>query len=134
MKGEQARMLAGRTDNIEAWDRVIRANEFFDRFTREDNLEARRLAEEALQIDPQYVGAWETLGWTHVTDAGYGWSESREQSTQLASEAARAACQMAAADRELPAAMRRKRITAAFSRLHSVYTGIGRKRGARVTN
>jgi adenylate cyclase len=94
MEGEQARMLAGRTDNIEAWDRVIRANEFFDQFIREDNLEARRLAEEALRIDPQYVGAWETLGWTHVTDAAYGWSESREQSTELASKAALAALRL----------------------------------------
>ena len=63
--GEKARILAGRTKNVEAWGLVVRADELNNRLIREDNLEARRLVEEAVRIDPYYASAWTELGWTH---------------------------------------------------------------------
>ena len=92
--GEQTRMLAGRTNNTQAWECVRRAADLSTLFTREDNLESRRLAEEALELDSKYVGAWEMVGWSHVQDALFEWSESREKSTAQALEAATKALEL----------------------------------------
>lgn len=89
--GEKARMLAGRTESVAAWERVLRADELGNRFIREDNLEARRLVEEALDIDPRYASAWTELGWTHWEDSYFAWTESRDRSEQCGMEAARKA-------------------------------------------
>ena len=89
--GEKARILAGRTKNVEAWGLIVRADELNNRLIREDNLEARRLAEEAVRIDPCYASAWTELGWTHWEDAFFGWTESKERSEEKSLEAARKA-------------------------------------------
>lgn len=78
--GEKARMLARRTESVEAWEKQMLADELNNRFVRDDNATARRLCEEALAIDPDYVSAWTELGWTHMMDVVCGWSESPEQS------------------------------------------------------
>jgi len=92
--GEKARMLAGRTKNVEAWGLIVRADELNNRLIREDNLEARRLAEEAVRIDPSYASAWTELGWTHWEDAYFGWTESQEHSEAKALEAAQKALEL----------------------------------------
>ena len=85
--GEQARIWAGGTNVVEAWEKVFRANELKDREIYEDNLEGRRLAEEALQIDPNYARGWVVLGVTHWNDAFWNWGESREGSLAQAQAA-----------------------------------------------
>lgn len=92
--GEKARMLAGRTESVAAWERLLRADELGNRMIREDNLEARRLVEEALRIDPCYASAWTELGWTHWQDAYFGWTDSREHSEEKALEAAQKALEL----------------------------------------
>jgi len=92
--GEKARILAGRTKNVEAWGLVVRADELNNRMVREDNLEARRLVEDALRIDPCYASAWTELGWTHWQDAYFGWTDSREHSEEKALEAAQKALEL----------------------------------------
>ena len=79
-KGEQARIWAGGTQSVEAWERIVRAGELIDRHIREDKEEALHLAEAALRIDPGYALAWVCIGWTHVEDAMWGWTDSREKS------------------------------------------------------
>lgn len=86
--GEKARMLAGRTSKFAAWEILLRANDLVNRYIREDNLEARRCAEEALRIDPEYASAWAELGWTHWEDVYCGWAESAERSEAKALKAA----------------------------------------------
>jgi adenylate cyclase len=93
-EGEQARMWAGGTTAVEAWEKVFRANELKDREIYEDNLEARRLAEEALQIDPDYARGWVVLGVTHWNDAFWDWSELREDSLAKAEDAANKALEL----------------------------------------
>lgn len=102
LEGESARIFAGGTKNVKAWELAVRASELVDGIVLEDNLEARRLAGEALKIDPKYVSAWEEVGWTHVLDAAYGWSDSRGQSIERAFEAARKALQF---DKDYPDAL-----------------------------
>ena len=87
-EGEQARLWASGTKNLEAWELVIQANHLIHRHHREDTHEARRLLEQALRLDENYATAWEMLGLTHWTDAiNEGWSDSREASLARALEA-----------------------------------------------
>ncbi len=92
--GEKARMLAGRTHSARAWELQLRADELNNRFIRECNKEARRLAEQALQLDPEYVSAWTELGWTHCMDAICGWTESLEFSINSAENSANRALEL----------------------------------------
>jgi adenylate cyclase len=87
--GEQARLWAGGTDNLAAWECVVRGNEYLHHNTREDNLEARRLADKALSHDQDYANAWGLLGFTHYVDALWHWGASREESLTTAEAAAK---------------------------------------------
>ncbi len=90
-EGEQARIWAGGTNNVEAWEYLVRGTDLLDTHIKEDILEARRLYEKALALDPGYAAAWIFLGWTHWEDAHSGWADSRETSLGQALEAVRTA-------------------------------------------
>ena len=64
------------------------------RETREDDLEARRLAEAALNIDPDYINATVLLGFTHLQDAFWNWGESKSQSMEQALQCGRRALEL----------------------------------------
>ena len=85
--GEQARTWASRATNVEAWEKCMRANELIETFVRENNLEARRLAQAAIALDPDYVHAWLVLGWTHWADVYGRWAKNRKDSLEQAHEA-----------------------------------------------
>ena len=72
--GEEARLWARGTNDIEAWQCCIRATELFMRFNSVDYLEARALAEQAIARDPEYAYAWATLGFTHWWDGRLGYT------------------------------------------------------------
>ncbi len=90
-EGEQARIWAGGTNNVEAWEYLVRGIDLFNRHIKEDTLEGRRLFEKALALDPGYATAWIFLGWAHWEDAHWGWADSREISLEQAFEAVRTA-------------------------------------------
>ncbi len=92
--GEQARLWAGGTKNIEAWECVVRGNEYVHRHAHEDNQEARRLADRALSLDPDYANAWVLFGLTCYEEALWDWSSSRETSLSTAEEAAKRAIEL----------------------------------------
>lgn len=83
-EGEKVRVLAGRTKSVEAWDRLVRADVLTNNVIDEDNLEARRLLEEALEIDPAYAAAWTQLANTYITDVMRGCLTSREEALEQA--------------------------------------------------
>jgi tetratricopeptide (TPR) repeat protein len=87
-------MWAGGTHAVDAWEKIFRANELKDREIFEDNLEGRRLSEEALQVDPNYARAWVVLGVTHWNDAFWNWADSREDSLLKAQDAANKALEL----------------------------------------
>jgi len=72
--GEEARVWARGTNNIEAWQYAIRAMELFMSFTSSNYLEARDLAEKATELDPDYAHAWATLGFTYWWDGRLGYT------------------------------------------------------------
>ena len=57
-QGEEARMFAKGTKNIEAYLKVMQAREHHEVFTKESQALARQLAEEAIALDPGYALAY----------------------------------------------------------------------------
>lgn len=72
--GEEARVWSRGTGNIEAWEYCVRATELAREFTSSSYLEARALAEKAIELDPDYAQAWATLGITYWTDGRFGYT------------------------------------------------------------
>ena len=86
--GERARGLRGNTKNLEAYQLVRRGMRSRNRFTEEGNLEAQKLFEEAVELDPNYAFGWNMLGWTHVSSAARGHTEDPAKETARALELA----------------------------------------------
>lgn len=74
--GEQARMWSDSTNNIQAYDMNMRGADCFFRINKKDNKQAQYFFKEAISIDEKYAFAYAMLGFTHVLDFLYGWSES----------------------------------------------------------
>jgi TolB-like protein/cytochrome c-type biogenesis protein CcmH/NrfG len=77
-------------ESLDAWDLVMRALSHFWRVTREDNVAARKLLEQAIAIDPNYAQALAVLAANHTFGAIIGW-EDRAVSVPAAERAALAA-------------------------------------------
>ncbi len=72
---EQLRALAKPTENLDAYDAVLRARAELDRHTRAANREARRLFERAIELDPRYAAAYAGLARALHQMAAFGWTE-----------------------------------------------------------
>src|SRR5689334_18449641 len=62
-------------DSMDAWDLVMRALSYYWRVTRQDNVVAQALLEEAIAIDPNYGQALGVLASSYVFSAHMGWAE-----------------------------------------------------------
>jgi adenylate cyclase len=76
------------TENLKAYDLVLRGREIWYRFTPEDNLAARRLYEQAIALDPEYARAYSSLAWTYMIAYNEYWAEEPQEALDLALEAA----------------------------------------------
>jgi adenylate cyclase len=90
-KGEEARMWARGTNNLDAYLKVLEAAENVLRMNKESNVLARQLAKEAIDLDPQYPFAYTILGATHMFDVWLGISSSPKRSITQAMELAQKA-------------------------------------------
>jgi adenylate cyclase len=90
-EGEQARMVAKGTRSLSAYLKILQANHYRRMGNAEDNTKARRLAEEAIILDPNYAMAYATLSRTHVMDVLLRSSKSQKQSLETAVELAKKA-------------------------------------------
>ena len=88
---EQRRVFAKPTENLEAYDYLLRARPALLRPTRENNAEARTLLKRAIEVDPNYADAYAALGETYYTSASMGWAESPGEAVNRAEELARKA-------------------------------------------
>jgi tetratricopeptide (TPR) repeat protein len=66
--------------NVEAYFKLLEAREFHERVNKESNDRARRLAEEALALDPGSSAAYTTLAYAHFWDFWFGPPKSPEDS------------------------------------------------------
>ncbi|MEJ2731869.1 MAG: tetratricopeptide repeat protein, partial [Deltaproteobacteria bacterium] len=85
-EGEHARLWAKGTDNLEAYLKSLRARELYLTQTKENNDLARRFAEEAIALDPEYAPPYHVLSITHFMDILFGTTKSPKQSMKQAFE------------------------------------------------
>ena len=85
-EGEQARAVAKGTNNLEAYLKSLQAHELSIKHNRESNALAKKLAEEAVALDPEYAWGYFVLGRTHMLDVWLGSSESPKDSIAKAME------------------------------------------------
>ncbi|MDY6790755.1 MAG: adenylate/guanylate cyclase domain-containing protein [Thermodesulfobacteriota bacterium] len=74
VKDEQTRMTKKGTDNLGAYDLVLRGSALLNRYTRESNELAGEMFERAIQIDPGYTSAYEGLVWTRLIAWMHAWN------------------------------------------------------------
>ena len=79
--GEWAHIHARGVKNVEAYFKLLEASNFHQRVNKESNDQARRLAEEALALDPGSSAAYTTLAFAHFWDFWLGPPKSPEEST-----------------------------------------------------
>jgi TolB-like protein/Tfp pilus assembly protein PilF len=78
--GEWARIQARGVSNVEAYIKLVEAREFHENVNKENNDRARRLAEEALALDPRSSEAYATIATCYYWDQWVGPLESLEDS------------------------------------------------------
>lgn len=83
-EGEQARLQAKYTNNLEAYVKYLQAREYFVQFSKEGNVLARQKYQESVALEPGYASAYAGLAGTYLQEAWVGWSETPEQSGALA--------------------------------------------------
>jgi adenylate cyclase len=71
---EWKRLARKGTENIDAYDYVLRGFEYVNRFTKEANIEGRRMFQKAIEQDPRYAFAYSRLGNTYMNEWSFGWS------------------------------------------------------------
>jgi adenylate cyclase len=74
------------TDNLEAYLKSLRAREYYLIQTKENNDLARRTAEEAIALDPEYAPPYHVLSITHFMDILFRTTKSPQQSMTRAVE------------------------------------------------
>jgi len=85
-EGEQAGIHARGTDNLEAYLKVLQARDLARHQNIEDNLKARQILKEALELDPHYAPAYRWLSGTHFMDVWLGSTKSPRDSLKRAIE------------------------------------------------
>jgi adenylate cyclase len=84
--GEQARVWAEGTRNLEAYLKLMQGRAYLLNGNRESNAMARRMAEEAIALDPKYAEAYVVLSITHTNDVFLGTSQSPKDSVAKSTE------------------------------------------------
>ena len=88
---ERGRVMRKDTDNLQAYDYLLRGREYFYQGTREDNKNARLMFQRAIEIDSRYSSAYAALAWTHLNDFFYGWTMFPNKHLQRAHDIAKEA-------------------------------------------
>jgi adenylate cyclase len=66
--GDVAKISRRNTDSLEAWEAYQRGRTLYERYNSEDNLRSRGLYEKAVALDPEYLSAWQNIGWTYYIE------------------------------------------------------------------
>jgi adenylate cyclase len=62
------------TDNLNAYDSFLRAVAYLSPPTKETNVQARQMAERAIELDPQYAGGYMAMSWVYFHQWLWQWS------------------------------------------------------------
>jgi len=87
-----------KTKSIKAYEKYLKGIDHIWSRTVDDNLEARKLAQEAIDIDPEYGAAYLMLGYTHLDDVWFYRSKDRAKSLETAEKLAHKAIEHSGED------------------------------------
>jgi adenylate cyclase len=91
---EQEHMSHRETDNLDAYDNLLRGKECYLRFTRDGNQQAREYYEKAVTLDPNYATALAELARIWVQARNHGWTEDLATPLKQASDYAERAVKL----------------------------------------
>ena len=74
-QSERALAMSKSTGSLEAYDYYLQAYHHFFQRTRDGNIEARRLFQKAIALDPNYASAYVGLAKERTWAVNYGWTE-----------------------------------------------------------
>jgi adenylate cyclase len=97
---EAKRVLRKGTENLKAYDYVLRGRAYVYRCTRDGFTAAREMFTKALELDPEYAGAYVGLGWISFNE----WSMQLSQDPKSLDQAIELAKKAIALDSSLPSA------------------------------
>jgi adenylate cyclase len=80
-----------RPDNLEALDDILRATQYWFRFTKEDVLKSRGWTEKAIAADPNYARAYALLSASYMAAVLFRWSDNPSSDLERSYELARKA-------------------------------------------
>ena len=95
-QAEFSRLSRQPTESLAAYDLVTKSRAERLKFTADGHEAARRLSEQALELDPGYSEAYFSLAWVHINCFRWGWCAGRaqDQALDLAFQAARKAIEL----------------------------------------
>ena len=93
---DMGRLSLIKTTNIKAYEKLLKGWEHLFRRTEGDILQVRKLAQEAIELDPEYGDAYLMLGWTHLEDIFFYRTKSPEKSMEAAENFAQKAISLSA--------------------------------------
>jgi TolB-like protein/class 3 adenylate cyclase len=95
---EHRRLLAENPPELRAYGLILRGQDLYQRVTRETNLYARRLFEEASLVDPRYARSYAGLARTFQEDWRYRWTDTPELGLERAITLAQRSIELDPAD------------------------------------
>ncbi|MFI5329602.1 MAG: adenylate/guanylate cyclase domain-containing protein [Desulfobaccales bacterium] len=102
--GETARVVTKETNNLQAYLKVLEAAWYRNQNNKEANAVSKRLLEEAVRLDPNYVSAHIGLSYTLAKEVWLGASESPQETLANAMKEARRAIELDNSSAEAQAA------------------------------
>src|SRR5713101_8149586 len=97
---ERQRAFKKPTENLDAYDYLLRGRDYYARNTRSGNDQAKILFERAIELDPAYASAYVALGWTRARAAVSGWAEFPDEALKQAESLAQKAIELDDSDAE----------------------------------
>jgi adenylate cyclase len=91
---ERNRALSKKTENLKAYDYVLKGSDLLFRRTREATNKAAEMFSKAIEIDSGYPAGYIGLGRVHQMKVGEGWTEFPEQSLVRAQDLAQRALEL----------------------------------------
>ena len=95
VEGEQARVWAKGTNNLDAYIAFMKAYEYFRSFTKSNMILTRKGMQEAIDLDPSYAAPYAIMGSAYLIDFWMNWGESRRISVEKAQAALQKARELA---------------------------------------
>jgi len=83
-RSERERVLMKPTENLAAYEYLLRGREFLSHASRDKNDEAAALFQRAIDLDPNYAAAYAALGGSHFEAVVSGWTEFRQEELEQA--------------------------------------------------